>query len=149
VVHMFLGVQKPISAVALGGIFCYDDGRDTPDNVNFILDYPEKLNVTFEATITDMKSPEVADIVFMGTGGRLSIFRSGYTFLSSDEQEITVKVPYASTKEHLANWLDCMRSRRKPNADAVEGHYSSVACHIGNLAYKQKARVEWRKEWDV
>ena len=31
----------------------YDDGRDTPDNINFILDYPDGLNVTFEATITD------------------------------------------------------------------------------------------------
>ena len=69
--------------MAGGGIYLYDDGRDTPDNVNFILEYPEKLNVTFEATITDMISRESADIVFMGTGGRLSIFRSGYKFIPS------------------------------------------------------------------
>jgi hypothetical protein len=49
----------------------------------------------------------------------------------------------------MANWLDCIRTRRQPNADVVEGHYSAMACHIGNLAYKEKARVEWKKEWDV
>lgn len=153
VVHWFLGLEKPISAVALGGIYQYNDGRDTPDNINLILDYPKKVNVTFEANITDMASPEVADIVFMGTGGRLSIFRSGYTFLTSGEdkpaREITLKVSYGSARPHLANWLECMRSRKKPNADATEGHYSSMACHIGNTAYKEKSRVEWRKEWDV
>ncbi len=153
VVHWFLGLEKPISAVALGGIYQYNDGRDTPDNINLILDYPKKVNVTFEANITDMASPEVADIVFMGTGGRLSIFRSGYSFLTSGEdkpaREITLKVSYGSARPHLANWLECMGSRKKPNADATEGHYSSMACHIGNTAYKEKNRVEWRKEWDV
>lgn len=153
VVHWFLGLERPVSAVALGGIYQYNDGRDTPDNINLILDYPKNVNVTFEANITDMASPEVADIVFMGTGGRLSIFRSGYTFLTSGEdkpaREITLKVPYGSATPHLANWLECMRSRKKPNADATDGHYSSMACHIGNIAYKEKSRVEWRKEWDV
>ena len=149
VVHMLLNVNKPLSAAALGGIYQYNDGRDTPDNINFIVKYPNKLNVTFEAQITDMKSPEVADIVFMGTGGRLSIFRSGYTFLSGEEEEITLRVPYASAKEHLANWLDCMRSRKEPNASEVDGHYSSMACHIGNMAYKENKVIEWQKEWDV
>jgi len=152
VVHWYLGLKKPISAVALGGIYQYADGRDTPDNINLIVDYP-KVNVTFEGTISDMASPEVADIVFMGTGGSLSIFREGYKFLTSGEDkpasEMTVKVPYGSAKPHLANWLDCLRSRKVPHADAVEGHYSAMACHIGNIAYKEKRRVEWRKEWEV
>ena len=153
VVHMFLDIEKPESAVALGGTCQYHDGRDTPDNINLILKYPKAINVTFEATITDMASPEVADIVFMGTGGRLSIFRSGYKFLSDGKNgrptEITLKVPYASTRDHLANWLECMRSRKTPSAHVEAGHYSSMACHIGNTAYKQKACVQWREEWDV
>ena len=54
VVHWYLGLHKPKSAVALGGIYQYNDGRDTADNINAIVDYAEGLNVTFEATITDM-----------------------------------------------------------------------------------------------
>ncbi len=151
VVHWFLNIRRPESAVALGGIYRFNDGRDTPDNVNFIVDYPEKVNVTFEATITDMIPRESADIVFMGSGGRLSIFRYGYRFLPADQNREYGEIAVGGSPEvaHMANWLECVRSRRQPNADVVEGHYSAMACHIGNLAYRQKARVAWKKEWDV
>ncbi len=55
----------------------------------------------------------------------------------------------ATPDEHLKTWLECMRDRRDPNADAVSGHYSAMACHLGNLAYRRKARVEWNRKWDV
>jgi predicted dehydrogenase len=141
VVHWYLNLVKPLAAVAGGGIYQYGDGRDTP----------EKLNVTFEATLTDMIPEQSADIVFMGTLGRLSIFRSGYTFLPSPSSSTKEKVTGGRAPEgaHLANWLECMKSRSRPNADAVAGHYSSMACHIGNIAYKQQTRVTWQKEWDL
>ncbi|MBI3682955.1 MAG: Gfo/Idh/MocA family oxidoreductase [Acidobacteria bacterium] len=149
VVHWFLGLTRPVSAVALGGIYCYDDGRDTPDNVNLILDYPQKLNVTFEATITDLIAKESADIVFFGTGGRLSIFRSGYRFLPAGEKEAEITAGPSPEAAHMANWLECMRSRKQPNANAVDGHYAAMACHIGNIAYREKTRIAWRQKWDV
>ena len=151
VVHWYLNLRKPVAAVAGGGIYQYDDGRDTPDNINFILEYPEKLNVTFEATITDMIPQNSADIVFMGDGGRLSIFRGGYKFLPAKKNIEVGQLSGGGAPEgvHIANWLDCMRTRKPPNADAVAGHYSSMACHIGNIAYQKQARITWQKEWDL
>jgi predicted dehydrogenase len=150
VVHWFLNLQRPLAAVAAGGIYLYDDGRDTPDNVNLALEYPEKLNVTFEATLTDMIEAGAADIVFMGTGGRLSIFRGGYKFLPGKENAQLGEITRAGANDtHVANWLECMRARKQPNADVVAGHYSSTACHIGNIAYQKKSRAVWQKEWDV
>ncbi len=148
VVHWYLGLTRPLSAVALGGIYQYDDGRDTADNINFILDYPQKLNVTFEATITDMIPRESADIVFFGEKGRLNIFRYGYRFLPKDGGEPIVSKG-GPEPAHMANFLDCVRSRKQPNANAVDGHYGAMACHIGNLAYQQKQRVTWDPRWDV
>jgi predicted dehydrogenase len=148
VVHWYLGIHRPLSAVALGGIYQHNDGRDTADNINFILDYPERLNVTFEATITDMLPRDSADIVFFGSGGRLSIFRHRYEFLSADKgAPVTAK----GTPEppHMANFLECVKTRKTPNANAVDGHYSAMACHIGNIAYKEGRRVEWNREWDL
>jgi hypothetical protein len=55
----------------------------------------------------------------------------------------------AEVEPHMANWFECIRTRKKTNADEFAGHYSSMACHIGNTAYKNKSRVEWQKEWDV
>jgi predicted dehydrogenase len=151
VVHWYLNLTKPLAAVAMGGIYQYDDGRDTPDNVNFIVEYPEKLIVTFEATLTDMIPQNSADIVFMGTGGRLSIFRGGYKFLPAKQNSDVGTLSAGSAPEgvHVGNWLDCMRTRNKPNADAESGHYSAMACHIGNLAYQQRARIAWQGEWDL
>jgi predicted dehydrogenase len=150
VVYWFLGINRPGAAVATGGIYRYDDGRDTPDNINLALEYPEKLNVTFEATLTDMIPAGAADIVFMGSGGRLSIFRYGYKFLPSQENAQVGEISSGSTEDfHMANWLECMRSRKEPNANVVDGHYGAMACHIGNIAYKEKRRVTWQKEWDA
>ena len=151
VVHWFLNMRQPVSAVALGGIYRYNDGRDTPDNINFILDYPKNVNVSFEATITDLIPKESADIVFLGSGGRLNIFRYGYRFLPAEENKSVGEITGGGSPEvaHMANWLDCMRRRRQPNADVVEGHYSAMACHIGNIAYREKSRVLWKGEWDV
>jgi predicted dehydrogenase len=150
VVNWYTGIVAPQSAVALGGIYQYDDGRDTADNINFILDYdkPAKVNVTFEATITDMLPRESADIVFYGEGGRLNIFRSGYRFLPAGGGAPVTSGPSPEVA-HMANWLDCIRTRKQPNANVVDGHYAAMACHVGNIAYRDKRRVEWRKEWDV
>jgi len=149
VVNWSLNIRKPVSGVALGGIYKYDDGRGTPDVINLVLDYPEKVNVTFEATLLDAK--EEADIIFTGTGGRLFIFRYGYRYIPSAGNKAAGEITAGGTPEppHMANWLECVRTRKEPNANVVEGHYSAMACHIGNIAYREKARVAWKKEWDV
>lgn len=147
VVHWYLGLKRPESAVALGAIHYYDDGRDTPDTINAVLDYPERVTVTFEATLS---TREMADILFLGTEGRLSIFRGNYRFTrtkGSAVEEITV--PGGPEPAHMGNWLECMRTRRQPNANVVDSHYSAMACHIVNMAHKENTRVHWKSEWDV
>jgi predicted dehydrogenase len=150
VVHWYLSLHAPVSAVALGGIYQFDDGRDTADNISAVVDYPEKVNVSFEATITDRTARETTDIHFIGRGGRLSITRGGYRFVPSRDSSTPEATSKGSPEEaHMANWLDCVRSRKQPNADVVEGHYSAMACHMVNIAYKEKTRCAWKKEWDV
>ena len=150
VVHWYLGLHAAKAAVALGGIYQYRDGRDTPDNINAVVEYPQDLTVTFEATLTD-ETRGGSDIVFMGSGGRLHITRSGYRFLPGKGAAKTDEIlgQRSSEESHMANWLDCIRTRKNPNADVVEGHYSSLACHIVNNAYRSGTRASWQKEWDV
>jgi predicted dehydrogenase len=148
VVQWYLGVTRPLSAVAIGGIYQHNDGRDTPDNINFILDYTGGLNVTFEATITDLLPQESADIVFFGEGGRLNIFRHRARFLPAGGGPPEELKP-GPEPPHMANFLECVRSRKTPNANAADGHWGSMACHIGNLAYKEARRVEWDRKWDL
>jgi hypothetical protein len=95
-----------------------------------------------------MLPKESADIVFYGEGGRLNIFRAGYRFLLAGGGP-AVTAGSSPEVAHMANWLDCIRTRKQPNANVVDGHYAAMACHVGNIAYRDKRRVEWRKEWDV
>lgn len=151
VVHWYLGLHQAKSAVALGGIYRYKDGRDTPDNINAVVEYPGDLNVTFEATLTDLIAKDCTDILFFGSGGRLSVRRSGYHFLPSraNAQLGEITATGSGDEPHMANWFECIRSRKQPNANVVEGHYSAMACHLVNIAYREKSRAEWRQEWDL
>lgn len=144
----YLGITKPKSGVALGGVYEYDDGRTAPDHINMVLDYPEKMTVTFEAALADKVRKENDDIVFMGEGGRLHIFRYGYRFIKPGPgaEEIVAK---GSPDRHMDNFLDCVRSRKEPNATVEQGHYGAMACHMGNIAYLENRKVFWNQEWNI
>jgi len=148
VVHWLLKVDKPLAASCMGGIYLGEQGRDTADNINAIVEYPGGLLVTFEANVNDLLPKENADIVFMGSGGRLHIFRYGYRFLPPDRNAEPV-IGGRSPELHVANWLDAVRSRRHAACDEEAGHYSAMACHVCNISYKEQRRVAWRKEWEL
>ena len=45
-------------------------------------------------------------------------------------------------QNHMANWLECIRTRnQKTNASVEIGYKSAVAAHMSNLAYRQKRRI--------
>jgi hypothetical protein len=37
---------------------------------------------------------------------------------------------------HVDNFISCIRSRKRPNADAEEGHISAALCHMANISYR-------------
>ena len=44
---------------------------------------------------------------------------------------------------HVENWIECMQSRRKPNADVEIGHRSATVCHLGNIARWTGRKLRW------
>jgi hypothetical protein len=45
--------------------------------------------------------------------------------------------------QHARNFLDCVKSRQKPNADVEEGHRSAVMCHLGNISTRLGRSLKW------
>ncbi len=83
---------------------------------------------------------------FTGTNGTLRIDRD---HLSSDPVSI-VKEPLSAKEVHLEkspghhrNWLDCIRSRKRPLADVEIGARSVAITILGNLAYWNGRRLRW------
>ncbi|MGC8794237.1 MAG: Gfo/Idh/MocA family protein [Bryobacteraceae bacterium] len=144
VVHMFLGQDIPVSAVAAGGVYVYKDGRTAPDTINVLLEYPNDLTATFEATLAP--GLRGAAVEFIGTEGRLWIDRSRFEFQAAEKgaQPVVVKAPGQDlTAYHIANFLECVRTRKLPNGDVLIGHRSAQASHLGNIAYLQKRRIRF------
>ncbi len=48
-----------------------------------------------------------------------------------------------NSNDHQADWLECIRSRRKPICDVAIGARSATVCHLGNIAYWTKRPVRW------
>jgi predicted dehydrogenase len=141
VAHWFLGEDLPNAAVAAGGIYQYADGRDAPDTVNVLLDYPGGWTASFEATLAQGASG--AAVEFLGTEGSLYIDRDRYTFTppGRDAQPVTVRADGDQTHPHVENFLACVRSRATPTSDPLSGYRSCLATLLGKRAYVEKARA--------
>jgi len=44
---------------------------------------------------------------------------------------------------HVQNFIECMRSRKRPNSDVEIGHNSMIACHLGNIAQRRGRQIKW------
>ena len=143
VVHMFLGSEVPGSAVAQGGIYNYKDGRTAPDTINVLLQYPAEFTATFEATLVPGITGEGVEIC--GTEGRLLIDRAHYEFhpIGKNAEPTVVKAFSNLDMDHVGNFLECLKSRKRPNGDVLIGHRSAQASHLGNLAYEQRRRIDF------
>ncbi len=153
VVHMFLGHEVPTSAVAAGGVYAYKDGRTAPDTINVLLEYPADYTATFEATLAPGITGEGVEIC--GTEGRLYIDRGHYEFHLPRKwgqpapEPVIVQAARGGpgtdllTQDHVQNFLDCVKSRKRPNGDVLIGHRSAQASHLGNIAYVEKRRIDF------
>jgi predicted dehydrogenase len=46
-------------------------------------------------------------------------------------------------KGHVENWFDCIRSRKKPNADVEIGHRTASICHLIVITRTLGRRLKW------
>ena len=88
---------------------------------------------------------------FTGSDGTLRIDRG---HLSADPED-AIKEPLADDEVHLyespghhRDWINCIRSRKRPVADVEIGARSVTVCHLGNLAYWHERKLRWDpKNW--
>jgi predicted dehydrogenase len=144
VVHMFLGVDAPLTAAAAGGVyFDFNDGRTAPDSISALFEYPGKLAVSFESLAAPVSSEYGVD--FLGEGGKLFINRNRYEFTPAGKgaTPIVQKFPGDITLDHVKNFLDCCRTRKRPNADVWTGHRASQAMLLANQSYLEKRQIRF------
>ena len=90
--------------------------------------------------------------IFIGDEGKIVI---GCDTYSSDPPEIA-KEPIGESEihlpvsdNHMQNWFDSIKSRRKPIADVEIGHRSAIICHLGNIARWLGRKLRWDPETET
>jgi predicted dehydrogenase len=147
-----LDLPFPSAAYMSGGVFSEKDGREVPDTIAVTLDFPRDIVVTWQSTFSNSHYGLGEHI--LGSDGTIE---HGWGESDMEKGEDQERLRYSPEKmnrpkgtaltgktaegEHMANWIDCVRSRKTPNAPAELGYCSAIAVHMANLAYRRKQRI--------
>jgi predicted dehydrogenase len=127
---------------------------------NFTVTYTYPNNVTVVATsrplpVTEGYNNTPRDdngVLFEGENGRW-LFVSRSRIVASDPRIIdeplpanAIRLPVAENNNHMANFIACVRNRRRPICDVEIGHRSVTVCHIGVIATRLGRRLRWNPE---
>lgn len=156
--HHLLGLERPKAVAAGGGIYYYNDGRDSPDVVTCSIDYPQNVTVTFEAEC--LSAPGVkssAGVQLRGTGGVLTVLRyqpkDAWVYEPNDKfsKALAAKGDGAApdAAPMLRNWIECIRTRNKTIANEEVAYYSTMACFMVSQAFLTQTRVVWDNGWNL
>jgi len=161
IAHWLIDQPYPKAVCSAGGKLFFDDDQEAPDThtVNWEFD---KLIMVFEQTLWApymKKTPmEVRDLDMLPnwpfSGTRIEVYGTeqimflgrhggGWEVFDKDGKSVRVEHGYfeRSNKDHLGNFIDCIRSREKPRADIELGHKSTLLSHYGNIAYRTGRRL--------
>ena len=116
-----------------GGKYVFDDDQEVPDTQVVTWEFPQACLV-WEHRMWSTHGTENNGfgIAFYGDKGR-SWMRKAGTSRTARRRKGSRPAARPPTSQ---NFLDCVHSRNKPNADIEIGHLSTRLCHLGNIAYR-------------
>jgi len=145
VVHWALGQDAPLAVSAAGGKFVLTDARETPDTLDAFFEYP---GFTMQASFYHANARPIEGrdygIAFYGTQGTMLLTREGFEVWPEGDQTQAIRSDGSPLDGPFQRqFLECMRSRRKPFADVETGHRSTIPVLLANMAYKTGRKLKW------
>jgi len=160
-VQQVMGVSAPQTIAASGGRFSLQDAGEIPDVLQVTYEYPGFV-LSYESCLLNGhgvggRTPGMKyynakgaedrpnGMAFYGTNAALYADRIGYEIYPEPKSTIERKQMNTTdaTKLHAANFIDCVRSRKPPNAEVEIGHRSTTVAHLGNIAFKTRKKLHW------
>lgn len=133
-----LDVTYPTRVTVGGGKYRHEDDQETPDTVMATYDFPGKKTITWEGLSWSPLGPHDSGfgMTFHGTNGSIVIRGAGYVVYDMKGKEVATGTGAAGDRDHFDDFLDAVRTGRRPNADIEIAHQSTLLCHLGNIAYR-------------
>lgn len=172
-VNWFSGLKHPRSVVANGGIYQWKDGRENWDTITAAFDYgPEDGSKGFQVVFMSRmhNGSENPAEIYYSNGGELNLntnkvspeggLTAGFAKAMGMQPNLLPEMsltenfekPIAAantggdplTSAHMRNWMECIRSRKQPNAPVEAGYNHSIATIMANAAVRtgQKATFD-------
>ena len=128
----------PERVSALGGKYYFDDDQEWPDTLMVVYDFPRYV-LTYEMRIWSpypMEGEDEGAAVF-GDKGYIVIGNRRWRAFDGRGKQLTEQKGDYNDVGHIRDFLDCIRTRKKPAADLeTVGHPSSLLCHLGNASWR-------------
>lgn len=170
-VHWFTGLPHPRSCVANGGIYLWKDGRKNWDTMTAVFDYGplDDLTKGFQVQYTSRFTNSAGGVkeLYYSNGGMLDMSKQTVTptgglnahFAAEMDMKpnllpsfsLVEKVEAVSTdanthgdpetSANMRNWMECVRSRKTPNAPIEAGYAHSVALCMNIAAIQTGEKV--------
>jgi predicted dehydrogenase len=170
-VHWFTGLPHPRSVVANGGIYLWKDGRKNWDTMTAVFDYGplDDLSKGFQVQYTSRFTNSAGGVkeLYYSNGGMIDMDKQtvtpagGLTAKSAAEMKMQAdllpsfslveKVEKVSTdadthadpqtSANMRNWMECVRSRKTPNASIEAGYSHSIALCMNVAAIQTGQKV--------
>ncbi len=166
VAHWYLGLDHPYEAASIGDRFATTDW-ETPDTAQTLLHYPQ-TQIYFESTFLNARNGAMLEL--MGREATLYLDRGRYEIHPERKRDSTNRQSQPATVKysemilgsgprgadfydkpdgetlHLSNWLECIRTRKKPRAPVEAGISAASAAHLGNIAIREHRLATWEKD---
>ena len=171
-VHWFSGLDHPRSVVANGGVYVWKDGRTNADTFTAVFDYGPDNDKTkgFQVLYSSRMNNEAGGVkeYYYSNGGMINLDTNKISPDGGLEEKYakemgmkanmlpTMSLGEAAKMEtsantggdpmtslHMKNWMECVRSRKEPNAPARVGFNHSVANVMATTALHTGKRVTW------
>jgi len=152
-IHWFMNSGIP-SAVVVGGGRPNLAGVEVPETTTMCLEYPENYLAAFTVGYKAMRYSSTLDqlVQYNGSKARFDVGRESYALYREDPKAIELK-PWAqkvepgtfnsATRAHIRNLLECVKSRKDPNAPVEAGHSTSVAMCMAMESLRRGVRARW------
>lgn len=157
------GELAPASICTMGGQFVVKDDRTVPDTMEAVFEFASgRLAIFGQYEASSNAALRQGEIELRGTQGTIYADANSFEIFPERGGQFQESGPRmepmedkdkgsnaALTALHARNFLDCIKSREKPNADIEIGHRSTSFSLLANISLATKSRLEWDAEREV
>jgi len=150
-IHLIRGVGFPAAVNASSGKVHSSEG-DTPETVVVVAEYPEDFLGVFTINYAGMHYPSRLDQLnqFDGDEARMDVgreFLSVYKQAEPETPAITDNGNFGTaTDAHIQNFLECVRTRKQPNATIEKGFQAALVIQMANLSLGTGRCIRWNSQ---